>query len=167
MKSGDLKELLRANERKEGKYEFKKRIKFSLKKDELDRRIAEIIEATSSLKRLRKTSASLYDNGMSSSRTIARFAFFLQRVHQHTNSLYVAIVRKLASGCHHEHGTRFYLEGQSAILQKKPLPIHFKFGIETVEAHMVERNRCHEVCIEVLENYPAEYDLSMSSLSGR
>ena len=156
-----------ANERKEEKYEFKKRIKFSLKKDELDRRITEIVESTNSLKRLRETSASLHDNSISSSRTIAKFALFLQRIHRYANSLYGAIAQKLASGCHHEHGTRFYLEGQSAILQKKPLPINFNLAIEAVEARMLEGNRCHEVCIEALENNPAEYDLSISSQFAR
>ena len=164
MKSGDLKELLRANESKEGKYEFRKRIKFSLKKDELDRRITEIIESTNSLKRLRETSASLHDNGIqSSSRTIAKFAYFLQRIQGHANSLYVALAQKLASGCHHQHGTRFYLEGQSAILQKKPLPINFKLAIEAVEARIGKGNLRHEVCVEVLEDYATEYDISMSS----
>lgn len=163
MKSGDLKELLEANKSKEGKYEFKKRIKFSLKKDELDRRITEIIESTNSLKRLRETSASLYDSSIqSSSPTIAKFAFFLQRIQRHANSLYIALAQKLASGCHQEHGTRFYLEGQSAILQKEPLPISFKLGIEGVEAPVVEGNLRHEVCIEVLEDHAAEYDILRS-----
>ena len=163
MKSGDLKELLKANERKEGKYEFKKRIKFSLKKDELDRRITEIIASTDSLKRLRETNASLHNTGShSSSRNIAKFASFLQRIQRHASTLYVAIAQKLASGCHHEHGTRFYLDGQSAILQKRPLAINFKLAIEAVEARMVAGNLRHEVCIEVLEDDAAEYDIPMS-----
>ena len=168
MKSGDLKELLRANERKEGKYEFKKSIKFGLKKDDLNRRITEIIASTNSLKRLRETSASLHDAGIpSSSRTIAKFASFLQRIQRHASSLHVAIARKLASGCHHEHGTRFYLEGQSAILQKIPLAINFKLAIEATEARIVARNLRHEVCIEVLEDHAAEYDILMSPRSKR
>ena len=168
MKSGDLKELLRANERKDGKYEFKKRIKFSLKKDDLDRRISEIIASTNSLKRLRETNASLHDTGTpSSSRTIAKFASFLQRIQRHANLLYVAIAQKLVSGCHHEHRTRFYLEGQSAILQKEPFAINFKLAIEAVEARMVAGNLRHEVCIEVLEDHAAEYDILISPIFKR
>ena len=164
MKSGDLKELLKANERKEGNYEFKKCIKFSLKKDELDRRITEIIASTNSLKRLRETSASLHDTGIpSSSRTIAKFASFLQRIQRHAYSLYGAIAQRLASGCHHEHGTRFYLEGQSAILQKEPLAINFKLAIEATEAPLMAGNLRHELCIELLEDHAAEYDIPMVS----
>ncbi|CAD6592622.1 MAG: hypothetical protein ASARMPREDX12_006281 [Alectoria sarmentosa] len=160
--SGDLREVLRANESKEGKYEFKKRIKFSLKKDELQRRIGELINATNTLRRLRETTVSLHDNGIqSSSRTIAKFATFLQLIQRHADSLYGAIAQRLASGCHYEHGTKFYLEGQSAVLQKKLLPIDFKLAIEAPQARAVEGNIRHEICIEVLEDRTAKYDLSM------
>ena len=162
VKSGDLREVLRANESKEGKYEFKKRIKFSLKKDELQRRIGELINATNTLRRLRETTVSLHDNGIqSSSRTIAKFATFLQLIQRHADSLYGAIAQRLASGCHYEHGTKFYLEGQSAVLQKKLLPIDFKLAIEAPQARAVEGNIRHEICIEVLEDRTAKYDLSM------
>ena len=53
---------LAGHESKEGKYQFKGRIKFTPKKDELDRQIRELIEATNSLRRLRKVSTSWYDN---------------------------------------------------------------------------------------------------------
>lgn len=162
VKSGNLKEVLRANESKEGKYEFKKRIKFSLGKEELQKRISEFIEATNTLRRLREISASLHDNSVqSSSRTVAKFAVFLQRIQRHANSLYGAIAPRLASGCHYEHGTKLYLEGHSAVLQKKSLPIHFKLAMEAPEARTVDGNLRHEICIDVLEDNMTEYDLSM------
>ncbi|KAL9073987.1 MAG: hypothetical protein Q9161_002609 [Pseudevernia consocians] len=162
VKSGDLKEVLRANERKEGKYEFKKRIKFSLKKDELERRINKLIEATNSLRQLREISALLHDNGIQSSpRTIAKFAMFLQRVQQHANSLYGAIAQRLASGCHCEHGAKFYLEGQSAVLLKKPPPINFGLAFEAPKPSTVEGDQRHEIRIEVLEDHMAGCDISM------
>ena len=161
-KSGDLKEVLRANEAKEGKYEFKKRIKFSLKKDELERRISELIEATNTLRRLREISTQLHDTSIpSSSRSIAKFATFLQRIQSHANSLYGAIAQRLASGCHHEHGTKFYLNGQSAVLQTGALPIHFNLMIEAPEVRTVQGNLRHELCVEVLEDLAAKYVLSM------
>ncbi len=145
-----------------GKYGFKKRVKLSLNKDELQRRIDELDQATNTLGRLRQTSASLYDSGIqSSSRTIIKFENYLQRIQQHANSLYGAIAQRLISECHDEHGTKFYLEGRCAVLQKKALPINFKLAIEVAEPPTVEGNLRHEIRIEVLEDHAAEYDLSM------
>ena len=161
-KSSDLKEILRVNEGKEGKYQFKERIKFSLRKDKLERQIRELIEATNTLRRLRKVSTSWYDNStQSSSRTITMFANFLQRIQQHANSLHGAIAPRLACGCHHEHGTILYLEGQSAVLEKRYLTINFKLAVEALEAGTMEGVRRYETSIEVLENETNEYDLSM------
>ena len=80
-----------------------------------------------------------------------------------SRNLYGAIAQKLASGCHYERGTKFYLEGQSAVLQKKSLPIKFKLAIEAPEPRTGERNLRHEIRIEVLENRAAEYELSLLS----
>ena len=161
-KSGDLKEVLRANKSKEGKYQFRKRIKFSLRKDELERRINELMESTNSLRRLRETSASLYDNStQSSSRTIAKFAIFLQGIQRHARSLYGAMAQMLAVGCHHEHGTKLYLEGQSAVLQKRSLPVNFKLAIEAAEAGTIEGKWSYEILIEVVEDNTMVYSLSL------
>lgn len=106
----------------------------------------------------RETTALLHDNGIqSSSRSIARFANFLHRIQRHANSLYGAIAQRLACRCHYEHGTKFYLEGHSGVLQKKSLPINFKLAIEALEARTVEGNLRHEICIEVLEDHTVEY----------
>ena len=116
------------------------------------------MKATNTLRRLREISASLHNNGIqSSSRTVARFATFLQRVQKHANSLYGAISQRLVSGCHYEHGTEFYLEGRLAIFQKRPLPIKFKLATEVPEARTIERNLRHEICVEVLEDHTAKY----------
>ena len=161
-KSGNLQEVVRANESIGGRYEFKKRIKFSLRKDELERRISELIRSTDSLRRLRETSASLYDNSThSSSRTITKFANFLQGIQRHAQSLYGAIAQRLAWGCHHDHGAKFYLDGRSAIFLKRALPLGFKLAIEALEAGVTEANLRHEIGIEVLENDPTAYDFAV------
>lgn len=162
LKSGDLNELLKANGRKDGRYEFRKGIKFSLNKDGLERRISHLRTAIKDLGKLRELNALLHDNGVQScSRTMKEFSSFLQRVQRHADSLYGAIAHGLSSGCHYEHGTRFYLEGQSAILQKKPLPINFELALETPEAPIVGRNLHHEIRIEVLEDDMDRYDSAM------
>lgn len=162
VKSGDLKEVLMANERKRGKFEFKNRIKFSLSKDELDRQIKELIEATNTLTRVREISALLHENGIqSTSRSTAKFAIFLQQIQRHANSLYGAMAQRLSSGCHDEHRTKLYLEGWSAVLQKKPLPIRFELAVEAPEALTLEGDLRHEICIDVLDDQIAESDFSM------
>ena len=161
-KSGNLQEVVRANESKGGRYEFRRRIKFSLRKDELERRISELIRSTDSLRRLRETSASLHDNStQSSSRTITKFALFLQGIQRHAQSLYGAIAQRRAWGCHHEHGAKFYLEGRSAILLKRALPFNFKLAIEALEAGVTEGNLHSEIRIDVLENDHTEYDFTV------
>ena len=158
-KSGNLQQVVRANESKSGRYEFRRRIKFGLRKDELEQRIIELIRSTDSLRRLRETSASLYDNStQSSSKTITKFAIFLQRIQRHAQSLYGAIAQRLAWECHHEHWANFYLEGRSAILLKRAMPLNFKLAIEALEAGVTEGNLRHEVGIDVLDNDPTEYD---------
>ena len=153
---------MKANESQKGKYKFKRRIKFSLNKDELERRISDLDEAINRLGKLRTTSASLHDFSMQSySKTTTEFAAFLQRVQQHANSLYIAIERRLACGCHHEHGTKFYLEGQSAVLQNRPLPINFRLALDAPESQTGVQNSDHEIHIEVLENNMDGYNYSM------
>ena len=153
---------MRANESKGGRYEFRKRIRFSIRKDELERRISELIRSTDSLRRLRETSASLYDSSThSSSRTITKFAVFLQGIQKHAQSLYGAIAQRLAWGCHHEHGAKFYLEGRSAMLLKRVLPLNFRWAIEALEAGVTDKSLRYEICIDVLENDPAEYDCAV------
>ena len=150
---------MRANESKGGRYEFRRRIKFILRKDELERQISELIKSTDSLRRLREMSSSLYDNStQSSSRTTAKFANFLEGIQRHAQSLYGAMAQRLAWGCHHEHEAKFYLEGQSAIFLKKALPLNFRLAIEALEAGVTEGNLRHEIRIDVLENDPTEYD---------
>lgn len=68
---------------------------------------------------------------------------------------------RLAVGCHREHGTKFYLEGQSAVLQKKALPINFKVAIEAAEAGAMEERSSYDVLIEVLDDNTTVYRLSL------
>lgn len=160
VQSGDLKELLRANERKEGKYQYKKRIRFSLKKDELEQQIRKLIETTNTMRKLRDLTATLNDSSSHSlSRTIAKFATFLQGIRGHAKLLYEAIAQRLACGSHHEHGTKFHLGGQAAVLRTNLKPLSFKLAIEAQEAGTREGSVQYEVGVEVLEVNATEYGL--------
>ena len=68
---------------------------------------------------------------------------------------------RLACGCHHEHGAKLHLEGQSAVLQKQILAIDFILAIEVLKEGMVEGNARYEIRIKVLEDNTTEYEISV------
>lgn len=72
------------------------------------------------------------------------------------------MAQRLAVGCHNVHGTKLYLEGQSAVLQKKSTPINFKLAIEAAEAGTMDGRLSYEIIIEVLEDNTNAYILSLS-----
>ena len=110
--------VVQAHPAKDGEYEFTKKIKFSLKKDELESRIAELNEATTILRRVRDTSVSRTELTVeSTSRTVAKFTAALNVVRDHAHRLYSAISCAYTS-CHPKHETRLYLESRSALMKK-------------------------------------------------
>ena len=110
-----------------GKYEFRSRIKFVMKNDELNQKISELKDATDSLTKLRELSTLLTQhNPHSEQKTAAKYAIFLQRVRQYASVLHLAISQRLVSGCHHEHESRLYLEHRAAVLQKERISVDFR-----------------------------------------
>ena len=152
-KSNDLNELLKANKSQDGAHKSRGRIKFALRRDELEERISDLVDSINRLGKLRDISASLQDYSIQHcSRTMAEVAAFLQHVQDNAKLLYGAMERELASGCHNEHATRFYLEGHSAVLQKRQMPTIFKLALEAPEARMVGQDLDREISIEVLDD---------------
>ena len=99
------------------------KIKFALKKEELDRMISELDASTSMLSRLRVAGGALQDDDQqtSSSRTIAKLSHFLSKVQRYTSCLYFAIADGCSMTCHPLHRFKLYLENWSApLLRKKP-----------------------------------------------
>ena len=118
--------LLGAN----GRYEFRSRIRFVLKDDELKQRVKDLRDATDTLTKLRHLSTSLaHHKTRSEQNTVARYAVFLQRVQRHAEVLYSAISQRLVSGCHQEHETRFYLEHRAAVMQEQRDSVNFNFNL--------------------------------------
>lgn len=110
-----------------GKYEFKIRLKFVLKNDELKRRVNDLRDATDTLTKLRHLSTSLIHHpNHSEQRTVAKYSVFLQRIQRHADVLYFAISQRLVSGCHQEHETKFFIEDRAAAWQKQQEPVNFR-----------------------------------------
>ena len=78
------------------------------------------------LRKLRIAGSSRHEVAVSSkSRTIKKFAAFLQKARSQAMCLYSAISSGWAPGCHPEHIVGLFLDGRHAPLQKKRLRIGF------------------------------------------
>ncbi|CAI7565882.1 unnamed protein product [Penicillium manginii] len=81
-----------AHPMKNGKYELTKKIKFSLQKEDLEKRIKDLNDSTAMLRRIRETSALKTDVTLqSTSRTITKFTSALNTVQNYAHRLYSAI----------------------------------------------------------------------------
>ncbi len=160
-KSGSLEELLKTNMKSaNGKYEFRSRIKFILKDDELKQRIDDLRVATDTLTKLRDLSKSLiHYKTHSEQRTVAKYADFLQRVQRYADVLHLAISRRLVSGCHHEHETVFYLENRSGALQKQQESVNFRLILGSTPVLAGGNLLPQELQVTVLDDDTSEYDL--------
>ncbi len=142
-----------------GKYEFRSRIKFVLKDDELKQRIDDLRVATDTLTKLRRLSKSLiYYKAHSEQRTVAKYAVFLQRVQRYAEILHLAISRRLVSGCHHEHETRFYLENRSGVFQKQRESVEFRLVLGSTPVLAGGNLLPQEVQVAVLDDDTSGYN---------
>jgi hypothetical protein len=112
--------LIQAHPMKNGKYELTKKIKFSLQKEDLEKRIKDLNDSTAMLRRIRETSALKTDVTLqSTSRTITKFTSALNTVQNYAHRLYSAISDGYVIDCHPEHETRLFLQSRSALMEKK------------------------------------------------
>ena len=131
----DLEEILKVNKTRVGKLEIGKRIKFSIKKDELDGLIKELDESGIMLSRLRTSRTAIYDQStQTASRTSTKLCLFLNRIREHILSLHSALHQGWMSGCHPQHRVCLYLDGNSAPLRKMKIPIEFKLALPDPES---------------------------------
>ncbi|EAW21203.1 uncharacterized protein NFIA_063640 [Aspergillus fischeri NRRL 181] len=117
---GKLSSLIQAHPPKDGKYELTKKIKFSLQRDDLEKRIRDLNDATATLRRIRETCVSKTEVTLqSTSRMIAKFTSALNAVRNYADRLYSAISAGYNVGCHPEHETRLFLQSRSALMEKR------------------------------------------------
>ncbi|KAK2768771.1 hypothetical protein FQN54_000627 [Arachnomyces sp. PD_36] len=154
---GNLSALIQAHPPKDGQYELTKKIKFSLQKDDLEKRIKDLNDTTATLRRIRETSASKTEVTLqSTSRTIAKFTSALSAVRNYAHRLYSAISAGYVVGCHPEHETRLFLQSRSALMEKKKLmgikKTTVAFTVAFSPKHIVPGPiLCYKTDIKVLE----------------
>lgn len=97
-----------------------KKIKFSLHKDDLEKQIKDLNEATEMLRRILETSAAKTEVTLqSTSQTVAKFTSSLGSVRNYAHRLYTAISAGYMANCHVEHETRLFLQPRSALMEKR------------------------------------------------
>ncbi|CAI7586430.1 unnamed protein product [Penicillium pancosmium] len=117
---GEIPSILRAQRRNSGKFEFTKRIKFSIRKEELQQQIVELNDCNEILSRLRIRSAEVKSiTAQPMSRTIAKLATTLNGIQNYAQRLYSAISSGCMAECHLEHEARLFLQTRSSEMDTK------------------------------------------------
>ncbi|KUM57667.1 hypothetical protein ACN42_g9514 [Penicillium freii] len=107
-----------------GSYEFTKKIKFALKKDDLERHIKDLENATNNLSRIRdysrlRTPVTLQSTSSPASRIMSSF----DAIRSHACRLYATISTAYAETCHPEHEAHLFLQSRAkSLLAKGPKP---------------------------------------------
>src|ERR1700743_3075402 len=97
-------------------HEFRKRLKFSMRKDDLDQAISEVDRHTQILKRLRIASTTVNQLLVeSTSRRNAQSLKLLQKVRTKAHSLYNVFFLNHSRHCHNIHEARVSIDGQLAM----------------------------------------------------
>ncbi|GES64972.1 hypothetical protein ATEIFO6365_0009046700 [Aspergillus terreus] len=153
---GTLSSLIQAHPPKDGKYELTKKIKFSLQKDDLEKRIRDLNDATATLRRIRETSVTKTEVTLqSTSRMIAKFASALNAVRSYADRLYSAISAGYNVDCHPEHETRLFLQSRSALMEKKTT-VAFTIAFSPSNTGQIPM-ACYKTDIKVLEEMDSCY----------
>ncbi|CAG8015052.1 unnamed protein product [Penicillium olsonii] len=133
----DLAVLVQANPPKSnGSYEFTKKIKFALKKDDLMRHIKDLNDATNGLSRIREYSrlrcpVTLQSTSSATTRIVSSF----DSIRRHACRLYSTISTVYGKSCHPEHEAHLFLQSRADILltkyrtpKKTPVTFTVSFG---------------------------------------
>ncbi|KAL4985784.1 hypothetical protein BDW68DRAFT_189390 [Aspergillus falconensis] len=118
LESADLAEIVRDTPKKNGDFEFRKKIKFSLQKEEIDAQITSLEASAKILSRINKQSTRREAVVVqSTSRKVTKFASTLASVRDSAHRLYTAISRGYTHTCHDQHEVQLFLQTRSALLE--------------------------------------------------
>ncbi|GFF62815.1 hypothetical protein IFM62136_05456 [Aspergillus lentulus] len=116
----NLSGLVDAHRTRNGTYEFTKKIKFSLIKDELENQIRDLNDATFTLRKIRELGTKKMDVALqSTSQPATRFTSAVASTQQYAKWLYSAIATGYAVGCHPVHEVRLWLSSRAILWDRK------------------------------------------------
>ncbi|CEL01824.1 hypothetical protein ASPCAL01402 [Aspergillus calidoustus] len=114
----DLVAIIKNISRPNGEFEFRKKIKFALQKEDIDAQIKELEATTKILSRINKQSTRKEAVSLqASSRAITKFASTLATIRDSAQRLYSAISRGYLHTCHDQHEVQLYLQTRSTLIQ--------------------------------------------------
>jgi hypothetical protein len=152
--------MMKANQPlKHGDQSFFKRLRFSMRKDDLEEIIKELDRTSQILSRLRETSQEANQAIMQlpSVKTTKLISIF-QQIQKRAYSLYGAIIKSWGKSCHDRHNARLYLDNRMDILETglkgkrlgKPPAIEFTVTLEGTG--LQGKSMCHTCSIETLSS---------------
>ncbi|KAJ5622843.1 hypothetical protein N7490_011448 [Penicillium lividum] len=113
----NLSTLIQTYPRRNGTYELTKKIKFALARDDLEKRIQDLNDATMMLRRIRDCSLSRTGIAIQSrSSTTKRSTSCFDSIRKHASRLYSAISTAYGGSCHPEHGAHLFLQSRADLL---------------------------------------------------
>ncbi|KAL2827450.1 hypothetical protein BJY01DRAFT_255714 [Aspergillus pseudoustus] len=140
IESTDLATVISNTPKKNGEFEFRKKIKFALQKECIDAQIVQLEATTNILRRMneqikRKQTVAV----QSGSRSINKFASTLATIRHSVHRLYSAISRGNVHTCHDTHEVQLFLKPRSGMfegtkprgLKKAPVAFQVAFWLET------------------------------------
>ena len=151
-----LKEIIDAHSGSNGHYTFVNRIKFSVKKDELDELIATLKESRRSLEDITRAHVNKDVTPLTSSPGSVRLAKFFDQIQGHAIGLYFGIRAAWANQCHSNHVARLFLNSWSEVFSTKRKP---RIAFEVAFAFSSQPSgieSCKGVGIEILEEEDIE-----------
>ncbi|KAL8703265.1 MAG: hypothetical protein Q9201_003546 [Fulgogasparrea decipioides] len=153
-----LKEVVDAQVCSNGRYTFVNRIKFSVKKDELDELIADLRDSRRSLEDIARARINTTKDvalPVFSPRAV-RLARLFDQIQRHALGLYFGIRAAWADQCHLNHAARFLLNSWSGAISTKRKPrIAFKVAFAS-SSQSDGMESCKEVGVEILNEDDVE-----------
>lgn len=145
-----MEEVVDAQSCLNGRYTFVNRIKFSVKKDELDELIAALKDSRRSLEDIARARVNKDVALLTSSPRAVHLARFFDRIQGHAISLYSGICAAWADECHPNHAARFLLNSWSEAISTRRKP-HIAFEVAFASySQPGGMEPCKEVGVEIL-----------------
>ncbi|PYI34513.1 hypothetical protein BP00DRAFT_465516 [Aspergillus indologenus CBS 114.80] len=157
-----LSTLIENQPSKDGQFEFTKRIRFSIRSDELKAQIRSLDDATKKLTHLRETGAERQQHVTTkpTSRTARRLTAAFNSVNSHAQILFSAVSRGPLPACHSHHEVRLFLQTRSSAMNTKTPrrlntpPVNFTISFFPLSVDLHPLTLPERYAVEALDDQP-------------
>ena len=148
-------------------------MKFALKKQDFDIKLARLDASTRMLDRLAASARAVQQQQIHMpSRRARKMATFLSLVQENANRLYTAVARSWTAECHQEHNTKLHLDPRSTHFQgvsgriKHTKPVVFNISLSTDAQIVAALDAEPKIVVEVLDDDDDALDSKRSPSRG-